>query len=65
MCLELIVFMSDKKEKFTEEDIVDCWDAHVFYLMGILNGDYNIDEAREDLRSLIGSKYDPRLIVGK
>lgn len=46
--------------KFTEEDM-QCWECSLSYLLDILNGDYDLKEAREDLRSLIGSKYDPRI----
>jgi len=53
----------DDKEKhvFTEYDLSSCWDAHTAYLVQILNGEYDLDEAREDLLSLIGSKYDSRI----
>ena len=48
------------KEKFTEEDIDNCWEYHKAYLIYILNGEWTIEYAREGLRSLIGSKYDNR-----
>ena len=48
------------KEKFTEEDLDNCWEDYKFYLIEILNGEYTIKDACEDLRSLIGSKYDKR-----
>ena len=47
---------------FTEDDLDSCWPYYKTYLIDILNGEYTIDDAREDLRSLIGSKYDQRLI---
>ena len=46
--------------KFTEEDLDNCWPYFKVYLIEILNGDYSIDDARDDLRSLIGTKYDAR-----
>ena len=45
---------------FTEEDLETCWPAYQNYLVEILNGEYPLEDAREDLRGLIGSKYDPR-----
>jgi len=45
---------------FTEEDLETCWPAYQTYLVEILNGEYSLNDAREDLRGLIGSKYDPR-----
>jgi len=48
------------KEKFTEEDIDNCWEDHKSYLIDILNGKYMVEDACKDLRSLIGSKYDNR-----
>lgn len=45
---------------FTEEDIDNCWPAHKFYLLEILNGEYEVAAARTDLAGLIGSKYDRR-----
>lgn len=46
--------------KFTEDDIDSCWPAYKTYLLEILNGEYDVVAAREDLMSLIGSKFDPR-----
>ena len=46
--------------KFTEDDIDACWEYHKRYLVEILNGEYQLKDAREDLKSLIGSKYDLR-----
>lgn len=45
---------------FTEDDIDSCWPHYKVYLIEILNGEYTVDAAREDLKSLIGSKYDCR-----
>ena len=47
--------------KFTEDDLDACWDYYKEYLIDILNGDYAVEAAREDLASLIGSKYDRRV----
>ncbi len=46
--------------KFTKEDVESCWEHADSYLVEILNGDYKLEDARDDLRSLIGSKWDPR-----
>jgi len=45
---------------FTEEDLDACWEYYKTYLVEILNGVYSLDDAREDLESLIDSKYDKR-----
>jgi len=47
-------------EKFTEEDLDACWTFHKHYFVQVLNGDYSIEEAREDLRGLIGGRFDDR-----
>ena len=52
--------MSDNKVKFTEEDIDSCWYHSKAYMVEILNGEYSLVEARDDLLSLIGSKHDLR-----
>jgi len=46
--------------KFTEDDIDNCWDYYKRYLVELLNGEYSLEEAREDLLSLINSRYDNR-----
>lgn len=46
--------------RFCEEDLDSCWTYHKSYLLDILNGDYDLEEAREDLAGLIGSEFDPR-----
>ena len=47
--------------RFTVDDLDACWgDYPKERLIDILNGDYSVDDARDDLRSLIGTKYDPR-----
>ena len=48
------------EKKFTKGDIDACWEHHKSYLVDILNNEYSVEEAREDLRSLVGSKYDKR-----
>jgi hypothetical protein len=53
--------MEEQVNKFTEEDLDNCWQHYKGYLIDILNGDYDLNEAREDLRGLIGSEYDPRI----
>lgn len=45
--------------KFSEDDLI-VWPYYGSYLIEILNGDYTVEEAASDLRSLIGSEYDPR-----
>lgn len=45
---------------FTKDDVVSCWKYHLEYLTEILNGEYDLDTAREDLLSLIGTKWDDR-----
>ena len=46
--------------KFTEEDLDNCWVYYKSYLVDILNKDYDLDGAIEDLRSLVGSEFDKR-----
>ncbi len=48
-------------EKFTEDDLNNCWWHYKSYLIDILNGDYDLEEARKDLRGLIGSEFDRRV----
>lgn len=49
------------KEKFTEEDFDNCWPCYKSYFIDVLNGEYDLETAREDLRGLIGSKFDMRV----
>lgn len=49
--------------KFTEDDLEACWHFHKTYLVEILNGEYTLERAREDLTSLVGSKWDTRVVV--
>ena len=44
--------MSIEDKKFTIADL-DLWEYHKEYLIEILNGEYSVEEAREDLQSLI------------
>ena len=47
--------------RFSMEDLDACWnDYPKERLIDILNGDYAVEDARDDLRSLIGPKYDAR-----
>ncbi len=55
------IHMKKFEYKFTEEDLDNCWDYYKSYLIDILNGDYDLEEAREDLKGLIGSKFDKRI----
>lgn len=52
--------ISGVMHRFTKEDLDACWDYYKQYLIDILNGDYKVEDAREDLLSLIGSKWDSR-----
>lgn len=49
-------------KKFTQADLDNCWptEYHLDYFLQILNGEYTVEDARIDLRSLINSKYDKR-----
>lgn len=48
--------------KFTEEDLDSCWPYYKQYFVELLNKEYGIDDAIDDLRGLIGTKYDSREI---
>lgn len=65
---ELIIpFITDKGRKvlkdlkFTEEDLDSCWIYYKSYLIDILNKNYLLEDAIEDLKSLIGTKFDKRI----
>ena len=45
---------------FTEDDLDNCWEYYKAYLIDILNGEYKLEDARDDLRGLIDSKFDKR-----
>jgi len=46
--------------RFCEEDLDNCWAYYKSYLVDTLNGDYDLEIAREDLGGLIGSEFDLR-----
>jgi len=48
------------EQQITEQDLDACWPHSKTYLLGILNGEYSVSEALEDIESLIGSEYDAR-----
>ena len=52
--------MENLDKPFSEEDVDACWSYYKQYLVDILNGDYNLDDARADLKGLIGSQWDDR-----
>ena len=53
--------MAQEHQEFSEDDINACWPLHgLAYFVDVLNGDYCLDEARADLRSLKGTKWDLR-----
>jgi hypothetical protein len=47
---------------FTIEDLDACWVYAKEYFVDILNGEYDLEQAREDLRGLIGSPFDKRSV---
>lgn len=52
----------ESNNKFSIEDIHSCWGGYgISYFLDVLNGEYSLEDARADLRSLIGSKYDSRV----
>lgn len=46
------------QEEFSEDDLDMFWPYYKTYLVEILNGEYDLDTAREDLRSLINRVQD-------
>ena len=50
----------NEQPQFTEDDLDAVWRAHKNYFVQVLNGEYPLEDAREDLRGLIGSKWDHR-----
>lgn len=50
----------EDKTKITKDDILSNWDHYLDYLVEILNKDYPLESAIEDIRGLIGSEFDPR-----
>lgn len=49
------------EKMFTMDDIESCWPYALDYFLQVLNGEYTVEDSRNDLKSLIGSKYDPRI----
>ena len=52
---------SASSRRFSTEDFDAVWPHHADYFVDVLNGDYALEEAIEDLRGLIGSKWDSRV----
>ncbi len=46
---------------FTEDDLDYCWPHYKTYFLQVLNGEYLITDAKDDLESLIGSRFDERI----
>jgi hypothetical protein len=47
--------------KYSIDDINACWSTYgLHYLVDILNGEYKVEDAKEDLKSLIGTEWDKR-----
>lgn len=57
--------MEKEKIIFTLDDLIYCWPYCKEYLVDILNGDYDLNEARNDLNGLIGSEFDLRQKINK
>ena len=47
---------------FTEDDLYAVQWPYTHYFVQILNGEYPLEEARADLRSLIGTEWDTRSV---
>jgi hypothetical protein len=45
--------------KFTTDDLHAVWHYHADYFVDVLNRDMTLEDAREALRGLIGSKWEP------
>ena len=58
--MKILKLSQEESIKFTEEDLYACWQHFPAYFIDILNGEYDLEEARKDLRGLIGSKWDTR-----
>ena len=48
--------------KFTIEDIRSCWTSAEVYLLELLNNEYKLEDLQDDLKSLIGSEFDLRVV---
>lgn len=57
---DLVNIKENDVSNFTEKDLDSCWAYYKYYLIDILNGDYDLNEAISDLRGLIGSEFDTR-----
>ena len=53
--------MDAEKTLFTEDDLDACWPYYKSYMVDLLNGEYPVENAREDLAGLIGSRFDLRV----
>lgn len=49
---------------FTTDDLENCWAHSKEYLVDILNGEYDLEDARVDLDGLRGSEWDKRISNG-
>ena len=49
---------------FTTDDLENCWTYLKEYLVDILNGEYDLEDARIDLDGLRGSEWDKRISNG-
>lgn len=49
---------------FTTEDLENCWTHLKEYLVDILNGEYDLEDARVDIDGLRGSEWDKRISNG-
>jgi hypothetical protein len=47
-------------QKFTEADLI-VWPHFTAYFIDLLNGDASLKSMQEDLASLVGSRFDPRV----
>ena len=45
--------MDEDKHIFTEADVTNSWEYYLNHFVEILNGEYSIEEAREDLLEII------------
>jgi len=50
----------NEQELFSIDDLLSCWEHHAVYFVQVLNGGFDLEDAREDLRSRIGSEHDSR-----
>lgn len=50
------------KAAFTLEDAQNCWPYWREYFIDILNGEYDLEQAKNDLKGLIGTEHDKRTL---